>query len=54
MTGNFIKLVEEAKAELVIAWNMALSANQRSHAKYIQNALEQIDALLHIEAIRKK
>lgn len=61
-TNDFIKLVEQARETLQNAMEGAHKMAEtdgdkwRAHARsgYILNAMNQIDALLHIEAIAKK
>jgi hypothetical protein len=49
----FVKQLEKAREELWTAHNMATDNNEWHRARFIQNALEDLDALLHIERISK-
>jgi hypothetical protein len=54
--AEFVSQVEKAKAELYTAKTMAFydgNHNGYTHARYIENAIHDLDALLHIQEISK-
>lgn len=62
MSDDFVKRLERARTILQELMETQINTNPqaanymhaRGRARYIENALEQIDALLHIEEITKK
>ena len=49
-----IDYVRKGRLDLLTAYNLAYKNEEYNKAKFISNAINQLDALLHIEDIRKK
>lgn len=49
-----IDYVRKARLELLTAYNLAYKNEQYQKAKFISNAINQLDGLLHIESIKKE
>ena len=54
MTDLTLDYVHKGRLELLAAYNQAYTNEKWSQAKFISNAINQLDALLHIERITKK
>lgn len=51
--NQFIELVEKARTELLKAHKMAYDNSEWQRAGFVTNAINQLDALLHMERITR-
>ncbi len=51
---RFVMYVEQAKSFLEAAEALAVEENEHSRARYVMNALNQVNTLIHFEGMIKK